>query len=129
MPYGTAEAEKWAEEMGLLVFECVTSLGRDLTAYIGGARHVRELERWTTEPGEPARIARERLEAAWHIVASLTTALSMQHVIAWFRDPCPELGDISPATALHLSTTAAIHPRLNQLALRQLSPAAPIQVG
>ena len=129
MPYATAEAEKWAEEMGLLVFECTSLLGRGLTAYVGGARHPHDLERWTTEWGEPAWLAQERLSAARHLVALLTPALSGEQVVAWFRDPCPELGDISPATALHRSTTAAIHPRLHELALRHTSAARPTPVG
>jgi hypothetical protein len=129
MSYGTAEAEKWADEMGLLVAECTASLGRDLTAYIGGARYLSDLERWTTEWGEPARLARERLEAARHIVALLTPALSGEQVVAWLRDPCTELGGISPARALNRSTTTTIHPRLNELALRYASTMRSMLVG
>src|SRR3954451_200716 len=125
MPYGTAEAEKWAEEMGLLVFECTSSLGRGLAAYVGGACHVHDLERWTTEWGEPAWLAGERLEAARHIVALLAPTLSNEQTGAGVCEPCPELGNVSPATALRRSTTAAIHPRLNELALRHASTARP----
>jgi hypothetical protein len=129
MPYGTAEAEKWAEEMIPLVSECASSLGRELTAYIAGASQVHDLEVWTFEWGEPARLARERLEAARRIVGVLTPALSPQQVIAWFREPEPELGDISPATALHRSTTAQIHSLLQARAARHASAARPVPVG
>ncbi|MEV4345099.1 hypothetical protein AB0J83_11530 [Actinoplanes sp. NPDC049596] len=121
MPHGTTEAKKWAEEIGLLVFECATSIGRELTAYVGGAQRVHDLERWAAEWDGSSLLARERLQAACHIIALLKPALAREQMAAWFRDPRPELGDISPATALHLSTTTAIRPRLNQLALRHAS--------
>ncbi|WP_306215579.1 hypothetical protein [Actinoplanes sp. RD1] len=105
MAYPTAEAEKWAGEMGQLVGDCRLLLGRDLTAYVAGATHPGELDGWASLPTAPAQAARDRLEAVTRIATALRAWLRPEQIVAHLREPDPGLGDLSPARALHQSAT------------------------
>jgi hypothetical protein len=117
------QAQKWADEMGQLVFECASRLGRELTAYVGGADSPRDLEAWTVRPYEAAHQARERLTTAWRITTVLTAVLAAPAVVAWFREPADNLGGVSPATVLHWAGVRQIHAVLYERAVRHASAA------
>lgn len=123
------EAQKWADEMGQLVFECTSVLGRELTAYVGGASIPRDLEAWTMRPDGRARQARERLTAAWRITTALITVMGAPAVVAWFREPEDDLGGVSPATALHRASVPQIHALLYERAVRHASAARLVPAG
>lgn len=117
----TAEAEKWADEMSLLTSECAALLGRELTAYVGGAGHTGELAQWIARTDAPALRARERLEAVRRIARLLDTTLGRARMLAWFRDIDPELGNASPATAMRESTVREVRSLLYAKAVRYAS--------
>lgn len=119
MGYLTADAEKWADEMGQLIFECTSLLGRPFTAYVGGATGTPEIDAWIATPDEAARLARGRLETARRIAVLLTPAIGEAGTLAWFRSPDPALGGISPADALHRSAVPQVHSLLYAMARRQ----------
>lgn len=78
-------------------------LSRRLTAYIAGVGDGKTVSRWAN--GEVAVIrdhaAEQRLRRAYEIVQLLMNYDSPQTVKAWFIGLNPQLGDVSPAEALH----------------------------
>lgn len=119
----TAEAEKWADEMSQLTSECAALLGRELTAYVGGADRAGELAQWITRTDVSALRARERLEAVRRIARLLDESLGRARMLAWFRDIDPELGNASPATAMRRSTVREIRSLLYAKAVRYAASA------
>jgi hypothetical protein len=120
----TAEAEKWVDEMSQLTTECAALLGRELTAYVGGADHTGRLAQWTRRTDLAALLARERLEAARRIATFLADSLGRAGMLAWWRDIDPELGNASPATAMRHSTVREIRSLLYAKAVRYVASAA-----
>jgi len=78
-------------------------LSRRLTAYIAGVSGGKTVSRWAN--GEVAEIrdhtTEQRLRRAYEIVQLLMNYDSPQTVKAWFIGLNPQLGDVSPAEALH----------------------------
>jgi hypothetical protein len=78
-------------------------LSRRLTAYIAGVGDGKTVSRWTT--GEVAEIrdhaTEQRLRTAYEIARLLLEYDSAQTVKAWFIGLNPQLGDESPAEAIH----------------------------
>ena len=120
----TAEAEKWADEMSQLTAECSALLGRELTAYVGGADHTGQLAQWTHRTDFAALRARERLEAVRTIATLLNESLGPARMLAWFRDIDPELDNASPATAMRHSTVRQIRSLLYAKAVRYVAATA-----
>ena len=78
-------------------------LSRRLTAYVAGVDNGRTVARWAT--GEITEIRQQdteqRLRAAYEIALLLLSQDSPETVRAWFLGMNPQLGDISPAEAIH----------------------------
>lgn len=78
-------------------------LSRRLTAYIAGVGDGKTVSRWAN--GEVTEIrdytTEQRLRRAYEIVQLLMNYDSPQTVKAWFIGLNPQLGDVSPAEALH----------------------------
>ncbi len=78
-------------------------LSRRLTAYIAGISEGKTISRWAS--GEITTIrdhdVEQRLRVAYEIAQLLLTSDSPQTVKAWFIGLNPQLGDVSPAVAIH----------------------------
>jgi hypothetical protein len=77
-------------------------LGRRLVAYIAGVKDVKTVTRWASGEVENVRDENEqRLRTAYEIVQILVRFDSPRVVKAWFIGLNPQLGDTSPAEAIH----------------------------
>jgi hypothetical protein len=78
-------------------------LSRRLTAYIAGVSDGKTVGRWAS--GDMAEIrdhkTEQRLRATYEITQLLMSYDSAQTVKAWFIGLNPQLGDVSPAEAIH----------------------------
>jgi len=78
-------------------------LSRRLTAYITGVKDAKTVARWAN--GEITEIrdqaVEQRLRTTYEITRLLLEGDSAQTVRAWFIGLSPELGDVSPAEAIH----------------------------
>lgn len=78
-------------------------LSRRLTAYISGVDNGRTVARWAS--GEITEIRQQeteqRLRAAYEIALLLLDQDAPETVRAWFIGLNPQLGDVSPAEAIH----------------------------
>jgi hypothetical protein len=88
------------QEMSARLQELLT---RRLTAYIAGVDAGKTVTRWVN--GETAEIrdpeVERRLRTAYQIALLLLNQDSPQTVRAWFIGLNPQLGDVSPAEAIH----------------------------
>ncbi len=78
-------------------------LSRRLTAYIAGVDNGRTVARWAS--GEITEIRQQdteqRLRSAYEIALLLLDQDAPETVRAWFIGLNPQLGDVSPAEAIH----------------------------
>jgi hypothetical protein len=78
-------------------------LSRRLTAFIAGVKEGKTVSRWAsgeiTEIRDP--FTEQRLRTAYEIALLLLEHDSPQTVRAWFIGLNPQLGDVSPAEAIH----------------------------
>lgn len=78
-------------------------LSRRLTAYVAGVDNGRTVARWAS--GEITEIRQQdteqRLRTAYEIALLLLSQDSPETVRAWFIGLNPQLGDVSPAEAIH----------------------------
>src|SRR3954451_22416143 len=70
-------------------------IGKKLTAYIGGAKDVRAVDRWIAG-NLPYRDAEDRLRFAYRVASSLNSRDHQNVVQAWLTGLNPELNDRSP---------------------------------
>jgi hypothetical protein len=82
-----------------VVGELVAMLGRKLTAYVGGVKDVRAVERWM-EGGQMYGDAERRLRLTFQVARMLARDEQPSVVQAWFMGMNPELGDRSPLRLL-----------------------------
>src|SRR5271170_6345567 len=82
-----------------VVGELVEILGRKLTAYLGGVKDTRALDRWM-DGGQIYGDVEPRLRLAFHVVRMLSHYEPNSVVQAWFMGMNPELGDRSPVRLL-----------------------------
>ena len=82
-----------------IVAELVQLIGKKLTAYVGGAKDVRAVERWI-DGGEAYRDAEPRLRATYHVVKFLSAYDKPAVVQAWLMGLNPQLEDQSPLSLL-----------------------------
>ena len=78
-----------------LVEKLVEIVGRRLTAYIGGVKDTRAVDRWI-DGGEIYGGAESRLRFAFQVVRTLSEYDSPAVVQAWLTGVNPELGDRVP---------------------------------
>lgn len=77
-------------------------LGRRLVAYVAGVKDAKTVTRWASGEVENVRYENEkRLRAAYEIAQILVRFDSPGVVKAWFIGLNPQLGDVSPAEAVH----------------------------
>ena len=70
-------------------------MGRKLTAYIGGVKDARAIDRWIAG-GRIYGVAESRLRFAFQLVRTLSENDSPAVVQAWLTGVNPELGDRVP---------------------------------
>jgi hypothetical protein len=96
-----------------IVAELVEILGKKLTAYIGGVKDIRVVERWM-QGGveEPYRDADRRIKLAYQIAKTLSEHDSPRVVQAWFIGLNPELQDRTPIRLLKEEDVDKVGPEL-----------------
>jgi hypothetical protein len=82
-----------------VVVELVETLGRKLTAYLGGVKDTRAVDRWM-DGGQIYGEVEPRLRLAFQLVRMLSHYEPNSVVQAWFMGMNPELGDRSPIRLL-----------------------------
>ena len=76
-------------------------LGRRLVAYIAGVKDAKTVSRWANGEAEARQESETRLRVASEIAHLLIEFDSSRVIKAWFIGLNPQLGDISPAEAIH----------------------------
>ncbi len=77
-------------------------LSRRLTAYISGVKEGRTVTRWINgDVSEIRHESQQRLQTAYAIAQLLSRRASVDVIKAWFIGLNPQLGDVSPAEAIH----------------------------
>ncbi len=99
-----------------LPFPAVTAklveiIGRKLTAYIGGVKDVRAVDRWIAG-GEIYGDAEARLRFAFQLVRTLSEQDSPAVVQAWLTGVNPELGDRVPLRLLRENELDSVAPAI-----------------
>jgi hypothetical protein len=92
-----------------LVRQMVDVIGRKLTAYIGGVKDVRAVDRWIAG-SEVYGDAEQRLRFAFQVVWTLREHDSPKVVQAWLTGVNPELGDRVPLRLLRENDIHAVAP-------------------
>jgi hypothetical protein len=95
----------------LLVRELSDLIGKKLTAYIGGVKDVRALDRWI-EGTAPYKDAEERLRFAFRVVKTLSNHEHPHVVQAWLIGLNPELNDRVPIRLLREGKLEAVGPEI-----------------
>jgi hypothetical protein len=86
-------------------------IGRKLTAYIGGAKDVRSVDRWI-EGRAPYKEAEERLRFAYRIAHLLGSRDHPNVVQAWLTGLNPELGDRVPIRLIREGDLEVVGPEI-----------------
>jgi hypothetical protein len=94
-----------------VVEKLVEIAGRKLTAYIGGVKDARAVDRWVAG-GEIYGDAEPRLRFAFQVVRTLSEHDSPAVVQAWLCGVNPELGDRVPLRLLRESEIDAVAPAI-----------------
>lgn len=94
-----------------VVAKLVEIVGRKLTAYIGGVKDARAVDRWIAG-GEIYGDAEPRLRFAFQVVCTLSEHDSASVVQAWLTGVNPELGDRVPLRLLRESDIDAVAPAI-----------------
>jgi hypothetical protein len=99
-----------------LPFSAVTAklveiIGRKLTAYIGGVKDVRAVDRWIAG-GDIYGDAEARLRFAFQLVRTLSEQDSPAVVQAWLTGVNPELGDRVPLRLLRENDIDSVAPAI-----------------
>ena len=94
-----------------VVAKLVEIVGRKLTAYIGGVKDARAVDRWIAG-GEIYGDAEQRLRFAFQVVRTLAEHDSASVVQAWLTGVNPELGDRVPLRLLRESDIDAVAPAI-----------------
>ena len=95
-----------------IVAELVEILGKKLTAYVGGVKDTRVVERWTQGRVDPYRDADQRIRLAYQIAKTLSEHESARVVQAWFTGLNPELQDRTPIRLLKEEDVEKVGPEL-----------------
>ena len=95
-----------------IVAELVQILGKKLTAYIGGVKDTRVIERWMQGGTAPYRDVDPRIRLAYQIAKTLSEHDSARVVQAWFTGLNPELQDRAPIRLLKEEEVAKVGPEL-----------------
>jgi hypothetical protein len=94
-----------------VVKKLVEIVGRKLTAYIGGVKDARAVDRWIAG-GEIYGDSEARLRFAFQVVRTLSERDSPAVVQAWLTGVNPELGDRVPLRLLRENDIDAVAPAI-----------------
>jgi len=94
-----------------LVGRVADVLGRKLTAYIGGAKDVRAVDRWITG-GSLYGDARERFQLAFQIMQMLRSYDSDKVIQGWMTGMNPELDDRVPLRLVREGDLKKVSPEI-----------------
>jgi len=92
-----------------VVEKLVEIVGRKLTAYIGGVKDARAVDRWIAG-GEIYGSAESRLRFAFQVARTLSEHDTPAVVRAWLTGVNPELGDRVPLRLMHENEIEAVAP-------------------
>ena len=92
-----------------VVEKLVEIVGRKLTAYIGGVKDARAVDRWIAG-GTMYGDAESRLRFAFQVVRAISEHDSAAVVQAWLTGVNPELGDRFPARMMRENEIDAVAP-------------------
>ena len=92
-----------------VVEKLVDIIGRKLTAYIGGVKDARAVDRWIAG-GTMYGDAESRLRFAFQVVRAISEHDSPAVVQAWLTGVNPELGDRVPARMMRENEIDAVAP-------------------
>ena len=92
-----------------VVEKLVEIVGRKLTAYIGGVKDARAVDRWIAG-GTMYGDAESRLRFAFQVVRAISEHDSAAVVQAWLTGVNPELGDRVPARMMRENEIDAVAP-------------------
>jgi hypothetical protein len=106
-----AHREAITVPFGQLVRDLVAVIGRKLTAYIGGVKDVRALERWIEGAG-PYKNAEDRLRFAFRVVKTLENHDKPAVIQAWLTGLNPELNDRVPIRLLREGDLEKVGPEI-----------------
>ena len=106
-----AHREATTISFAVLVGELSDLIGKKLTAYIGGAKDVRAVDRWI-EGTAPYKDAEERLRFAFRVVKTLSNHEHPHVVQAWLTGLNPELNDRVPIRLLREGKLEAVGPEI-----------------
>jgi hypothetical protein len=95
-----------------IVAELAGILGKKLTAYIGGVKDTRVIERWMHGGVEPYRDAEQRVRLTYQIAKTLSEHDSARVVQSWFLGLNPELQDRAPIRLLREEDVEKVGPDL-----------------
>ena len=95
-----------------IVEELAGILGKKLTAYIGGVKDTRVVDRWARAGVAPYREADGRIRLAYQIAKTLSEYDSPRVVQAWFTGLNPELQDRTPVRLLREEDPEKVGPEL-----------------
>ena len=94
-----------------VVEKLVEIVGRKLTAYIGGVKDARAVDRWIAG-GEIYGDAEARLRFAFQVIRALSEHDSPAVVQAWLTGVNPELGDRVPLRIMRENEVDAVAPSI-----------------
>lgn len=94
-----------------IVGQLIPLLGRKLTAYIGGVKDIRAVDRWAAG-GEIYGDAEPRLRFAFQVAETLANHDSPLVIRAWLTGVNPELGDRVPIRFLREGDLHIVAPSL-----------------
>lgn len=80
-------------------------LGQKLVAHIADVSDPKAVARWASGDRAPRSASEERLRGAYQVFQMLNTEEASHTIRAWFLGLNPQLGDVSPASALHEGRT------------------------
>lgn len=95
-----------------IVAEVAEILGKKLTAYIGGVKDTRVIDRWIQGGVDPYKDADQRIRLAFQIAKTLDEHDSSRVVQAWFTGLNPELQDRTPIRLLREESVDKVGPEL-----------------
>ena len=95
-----------------IVAELTQILGKKLTAYIGGVKDTRVIERWMHGGVEPYGDAVQRVKLAYQIAKTLSEHDHARVVQAWFTGLNPELQDRTPIRLIREEDVEKVGPEL-----------------
>jgi hypothetical protein len=94
-----------------IVAQLVSLIGRKLTAYVGGVRDVRAVDRWM-EGREMYGDGEQRLRFAFQLVKMLAEKEEPRVIQAWLMGLNPELGDRVPIRLMRENDLEKVAPEI-----------------